>query len=147
VTREGVRVCEDKVKAVREFPVPKTIKQLRSFLGLSNFYRRFIEGYSSFTSVMTKLLQKNVEFVWTEECQIVFDQLKDKLTSAPVLAFANFELPFILTTDASDSGIGGVLSQIDKQEERPVAFLSRTLSGSERHYATTHKECLSIVLI
>jgi hypothetical protein len=145
VSRDGIRVCPDKVIAVKEFPVPLNVKGLRSFLGLSNFYRRFIKGYSKITSVLTRLLQKNVEYKWTEECQSAFDQLKQELTRAPVLAFADYNLKFILTTDACDSGIGGVLSQCFDGVERPVQFLSRTLNHTERKYATTHKECLAII--
>jgi hypothetical protein len=145
VSRDGIRVCPDKVSAVREFPIPVNVKELRSILGLSNYYRRFIESYSKTTSVLTKLLQKNVEYNWTTECQSAFDQLKEKLTQAPVLAFADFQMQFILTTDACDSGIGGVLSQCFDGVEKPVLFLSRTLNEHERNYATTHKECLAIV--
>jgi transposase InsO family protein len=145
VSRDGVSVCPNKVTAVKEFPVPTNVKELRSFLGLSNFYRRFIEGYSKITSVLTKLLQKNVDYKWTAECQSAFDSLKEKLTQAPVLAFADYSLQFTLTTDACDSGIGGVISQCFNGVEKPVQFLSRTLNHAERKYATTHKECLSIV--
>jgi transposase InsO family protein len=145
VSRDGVRVCSDKVTAVREFPVPTNVKELRSFLGLSNFYRRFIQGFSKITAVLTRLLQKNVEYKWTEDCQSAFQQLKEKLTEAPVLAFPDYKLKFILTTDACDSGIGGVLSQCIEGVEKPVQFLSRTLNHTERKYATTHKECLAII--
>ena len=90
-------------------------------------------------------MQKNVEYKWTAECQSAFDELKERLTQAPVLAFADYSLQFILTTDASDSGIGGVLSQCFDNVEKPVMFLSRTLNQHEKNYATTHKECLAIV--
>jgi transposase InsO family protein len=145
VSSDGIKVCSDKVTAVREFPVPTNVKELRSFLGLSNFYRRFIQGFSKITAVLTRLLQKNVEYKWTEECQSAFQQLKDRLTEAPVLAFPDYKLKFILTTDACDSGIGGVLSQCVEGVEKPLQFLSRTLNHTERKYATTHKECLAIV--
>ena len=145
VSRDGIGVCPDKVTAVREFPVPTNIKEMRSFLGLANYYRRFIKSYSNITCVLTRLLQKNVEYKWTEECQSAFDELKGRLTQAPVLAFADYTLQFILTTDACDSGIGGVLSQCFDNVEKPVMFLSRTLNQHEKNYATTHKECLAIV--
>ena len=145
VSREGISVCPDKVTAVREFPAPTNMKELRSFLGLANYYRRFIKEYSKITSVLTRLLQKNVEYKWTIECQSAFDELKKRLTQAPVLAFADYSLQFILTTDACDSGIGGVLSQYNNKLEKPVMFLSRALNQHERNYATTHKECLAIV--
>ena len=145
VSLDGIRVCPDKVTAVKEFPIPVNVKELRSFLGLSNYYRRFIDSYSKITSVLTKLLQKNVEYNWTTECQLAYDQLKEKLTQAPVLAFPDYNYQFILTTDACDSGIGGVLSQCFDGVEKPVLFLSRTLNEHERNYATTHKECLAIV--
>ena len=145
VSRDGISVCPDKVTAVKEFPVPISMKELRSFLGLANYYRRFIKDYSKITCVLTRLLQKNVEYKWTAECQSAFDELKERLTQAPVLAFADYSLQFILTTDASDSGIGGVLSQCFDNVEKPVMFLSRTLNQHEKNYATTHKECLAIV--
>jgi hypothetical protein len=145
VSRDGISVCPDKVTAVKEFPAPNNVKELRSFLGLANYYRKFIESYSKTTSVLTKLLQKNVEYNWTTECQSAFDELKEKLTQAPVLAFADYNFQFILTTDACDSGIGGVLSQSFEGVEKPVLFLSRTLNEHEKNYATTHKECLAIV--
>jgi len=145
VSRSGISVCPDKVRAVREFPVPQNMKELRSFLGLGNYYRRFILDYSRTTSVLTRLLQKNVNYEWTEECQLAFDELKEKLTQAPVLAFPDYALQFILTTDACDSGIGGVLSQSFDGVEKPVVYLSRTLNEHEKNYATTHKECLAIV--
>ena len=145
VSRDGISVCPDKVTAVKEFPVPINMKELRSFLGLANYYRRFIKDYSKITCVLTRLLQKNVEYKWTAECQSAFDELKGRLTQAPVLAFADYSLQFILTTDACDSGIGGVLSQCFDNVEKPVMFLSRTLNQHEKNYATTHKECLAIV--
>jgi hypothetical protein len=145
VSRDGISACPDKVKAVKEFPVPGNVRELRSFLGLANYYRRFIKEYSKITSSLTRLLQKNVEYRWTVECQCTFDELKEKLTQAPVLAFPDYDLPFILTTDACDVGIGGVLSQVLDGVEKPVLFLSKTLNEHEKHYATTHKECLAIV--
>lgn len=145
VSRDGISVCPDKVAAVKKFPAPTNMKELRSFLGLANYYRRFIKDYSKITCVLTRLLQKNVEYKWTAECQSAFDELKDRLTQAPVLAFADYSLQFILTTDACESGIGGVLSQCFDTVEKPVMFLSRTLNQHEKNYATTHKECLAIV--
>ncbi|KAL4154312.1 hypothetical protein QTP88_000195 [Uroleucon formosanum] len=118
---------------------------LRDFLGLSGYYRRFIEGYSQTAKPLTALLNKDVPFEWSTECQRAFEMLKQKLVQAPVLQYPDFERPFILTTDASQFAIGSILSQGTPGQDRPIAYASRTLNKAEQAYSTTDKELLSIV--
>ncbi|KAL4154336.1 hypothetical protein QTP88_000215 [Uroleucon formosanum] len=118
---------------------------LRDFLGLSGYYRRFIEGYSQTAKPLTALLNKDVPFEWSTECQRAFEMLKQKLVEAPVLQYPDFERPFILTTDASQFAIGSILSQGTPGQDRPIAYASRTLNKAEQAYSTTEKELLSIV--
>ena len=129
VSSEGVRTDVRKVSAVREFPVPANVTQLRSFLGLASYYRRFIEGYATIAKPLHSLTGKNVPFSWTQQCQEAFMELKERLTTSPVLVFPDYTRPFILETDASGVGLGAVLAQ--KQEE-PIAFASRTLWCGEK---------------
>ena len=146
VTRDGIEVDPKKVEAVKGFPQPTNLKTLRSFLGLASYYRRFIPNFSKEARPLHSLTGKNAPFVWTPTCQQAFDKLKQLLTNAPVLAFPNFELDFILETDASGDGLGAVLAQ--KHQDggiRPVAFASRTLQPHEKNYGATELEALGVV--
>ena len=111
VSEEGVRTDPKKLQAVSEYPTPTDIKSLQSFLGLASYYRRFIPNFAKTVGPLYTLTKKDVEFVWTPQSQIVFEKLKKLLTSAPVLAFPDFSVPFILETDASLQGLGAVLAQ------------------------------------
>ena len=135
-----------KVKAVREFPTPRDVKQVRSFLGLASYYRRFIPQFSVIANPLYALTKKNVDFLWSSACDEAFAQLKSLLTQAPILAFPNFACDFRLETDASGLGLGAVLSQ--EQEDgtvRPIAYASRTLQPHERNYGSTELEALGVV--
>ena len=123
VLGEGVAMDATKVQAVLEWPTPLNIKQLRGFLGLTGYYRRFIKGYAKLAAPLTDLLKKEA-FKWTSEAETTFVQLQKVMTSAPVLALPNFQLPFILETNASDTGIGAVLHQ----NGHPIAFFSKKLA-------------------
>ena len=143
-----VRPEHSKIEAVKSFPVPLTKKDVRSFLGLTGYYRKFITNYASLVAPLTDLTQNAApsQVKWDLECEKVFKELKAQLCSAPVLRTPDFGAPFILQTDASDCGIGGVLSQIDASgEEHPVAYYSRKLAPREKNYATIEKECLPIM--
>ena len=136
-----------KVEAVRNFPVPTTKKQVRTFLGLSGYYRRFIPQYASIALPLTDLTRKSSpnEVIWTDVCDQAFLKLKSLLCSSPILASPNFQRPFVLQTDASDRGIGAVLSQEDEDSvERPIAYYSRKLAPREERYSVIEKECLAI---
>ena len=123
VSGEGVAMDATKVQAVLEWPTPLNIKQLRGFLGLTGYYRRFIKGYAKLAAPLTDLLKKEA-FKWTPEAETTFVQLQKVMTSAPVLALPNFQLPFILETNASDTAIGAVLHQ----NGHPIAFFSKKLA-------------------
>ena len=145
VTEEGITADPGKVEQVRTWPIPENSTEVKSFLGLASYYRRFIPDFSTVAQPLYKLTEAKTEFVWTGQCQRAFDSLKGLLTSARVLAYPTREGKFVLDTDASDHGIGAVLSQLQDGVERPIAFASRTLSKSERNYCVTRRELLAIV--
>jgi len=114
-----------KLASVAKYPTPRTSKEVKQFVGLSNYYRRFIPSYAAITEPLHRLLQKNNKvFNWTPECDSAFNILKTKLTTPPVLAFPQFETLFIVATDASDFAIGGVLSQVQDGQEKVIAYWS-----------------------
>src|SRR5262249_714206 len=121
VSQGQVRMEERKVQAILDWPSPTRVTELRSFLGLTNYYRKFVQGYSKKVAPLTDLLRKNEAWQWTTTCQDAFDQLKMAVATEPVLRLPDFELPFEVHTDASDGAIGGVLVQ----EGHPVAYESR----------------------
>jgi hypothetical protein len=132
---------EAKVKAIHDWPAPKSVSELRSFLGLANYYRKFIAAYSKKAAPLTDLLKKNGKWHWTDQCQAAFDKLKAAVASEPVLHLPNFELPFEVHTDASEKAIGGVLVQ----EGHPVAFESRKLKEAEQRYSAHEREMLAVI--
>ena len=145
VTEEGIAADPEKVEQVRTWPTPENSTEVKSFLGLASYYRRFIPDFSTIAKPLYKLTEAKAEFAWTEQCQLAFDSLKGLLTSDRVLAYPTREGKFVLDTDASDHGIGAVLSQFQDGVEKPIAFASRTLSKSERNYCVTRPELLAIV--
>jgi hypothetical protein len=145
VNKQGVDPNPSKVSAIKNFPRPKTVKDVRSFLGLSGYYRAFIRNYAATSRPLTSLTKKNEQFKWTDLQQQAFDNLKAALTSDSVLAHPRFDQPFILSTDASDYAISAILSQLHDNKERPISFASRMLNAAERNYSTTRKELLAVV--
>jgi len=145
ISGEGISVQESKVDAVRDWPTCRTLTELRAFLGTSGYYRRFVKNFSSIAAPLFALMKKGIEFVWTDECQTAFETLKSRLTSAPILALPTDEGTYTLDTDASDYGLGAVLSQKQDGVERVIAYASRTMTKSERHYETTRKELLAVI--
>jgi hypothetical protein len=124
----GVRPDEKRVKAVRDFPEPKTTRELKGFLGLAGYYRRFVPNFSKIAKPLTELLKKNVPYDWTERTEAAFVTLKTLLTTEPLLEYPDFTRPFVLTTDASNDAIGAVLSQGPIGKDLPIAYASRTLT-------------------
>ena len=125
---------EQKVEAIRNYPQPTTKKQVHAFLGLAGYYQGFIPHFSHIAMPLTDLTKKLKpdEVLWTEECQVAFDALKEALSSKPVLHNPDFTKPFILQTDASDYGIGAVLSQLDEQgQDYPISYFSKKLLPRE----------------
>ena len=143
LSRDGLRVDLRKTAAVQSWPTPDDLHQLRSFLGLANYFRKFISDYSSLTHPLTCLLRKDAPWTWSAACAAAFQSVKDALTSAPVLALPDFTQPFHLEviSDSSGFGLGAVLLQ----NGRPVAFESRQLTSAERNYATGEQELLAVV--
>ena len=142
-----VKPCSEKAEAVKRFPIPETKKQVRSFLGLAGYYRKFIKNFSELATPLTNLTKKREPQVvkWTEECDRAFQRLKEILCQKPVLKAPDFTKEFRLQTDASEHGLGAVLSQKDEDGlEHPVVYISRKLLPRERNYATIEKECLAI---
>ena len=146
VSREGVSADPSKTEKVANWPVPTSTKEVQQFLGLAGYYRRFVKGFADIARPLHRLTERNAVFLWTCECQTAFDTLRVALTSAPILAYPDYTRPFILDTDASNSGIGGVLSQRDADgEEKVIAYASRALSKPERNYCVTRRELLAAV--
>ena len=145
VSKAGIETDPKKIQDIQEWPRPETVTDVRQFQGFTNYYRKFIKHYAVVANPLNKLIsgdnmkKKNKRVEWTPECEESFERLKRICTDTPVLAYADYEKPFKLTTDASKKGLGAVLSQIGTDgKERPVAFASRTLSKAEKNY-TTHK--------
>ena len=145
ISAQGVEADPAKVEAVRQWPVPKNQTEVKSFVGLASYYRRFVKGFAEIARPLHQLTEKGRRFKWTDECQAAFEKLKASLMSAPILAYPDPHKTFILDTDASDAGIGAVLSQEEAGYERVIAYASRALTKQERKYATTKKELLSMV--
>ncbi|CAM4630419.1 unnamed protein product [Caretta caretta] len=137
-----------KVDAIQKWPVPKSKKQVQSFLGLAGYYRRFVPHYSQIAAPLTDLTKKKQPNAvqWTGKCQKAFNKLKATLMSDPVLRAPDFDKPFLVTTDASERGVGAVLMQKGPDQEfHPVVFLSKKLSERESNWSVTEKECYAIV--
>lgn len=156
ITSEGIKPDETKVEAITYLPPPQTLKDLKSFLGMTSYYRKFIRDYAKIAKPLTNLTRgensqvkanqsRKVRVNLDERALAAFTGLKDLLVSYDVLAFPDFDKPFTLTTDASDYAIGAVLSQGESGKERPIAFISRSLNKTEENYATNEKEMLAIV--
>lgn len=140
-----IRPQVEKLKAIQNITRPQTKKQVRSFLGLIGWYRRFVPHFASLATPLTDLTKKSpAKFCWTNECEEAFNSLKDLLCHEPVLQSPNFSKKFIVQVDASDVGLGAVLVQGEACDERPVLFLSRKLFERERKYSTIEKEGLAI---
>jgi len=145
VSEAGIATDPVKTKAVAEWPVPTSLKEVRSFIGLASYYRRFVKGFAALAAPLHALSKKGQSFAWTADAQSSFDALKEALTSPPILAMPNDSGEFILDTDASDTTIGSVLSQIQDGVERVIAYASRSLDKRECNYCVTRKELLSVV--
>lgn len=146
ISADGVSTDPAKIEAVKQWPVPSRVTDMRSFLGLASYYRRFIQDFAEIAAPLHGLTAKTTEkFKWTPECDRAFRVLKEKLVSAPVLAFPCFGDEFVVDCDASDYGLGAVISQRQDGDEKVIAYASRVLEDSERRYSTTKKEMLAMV--
>ena len=134
-----------KVAAVQSFPLPISLKQVQSFVGLCSYYHRFVRNFATIARPLTNLAKKRQPFIWEDEQQKSFDDLKTALTTPPILGHPNYDLPMEIHCDACDYGIGAVLLQRQDGEERVLAYASRLVDPAERNYSTTEKECLALV--
>ncbi len=145
VSKDGVETDPDKVKAVKEWPRPSCVKDIRSFIGFCSYYRRFIPNFATVAKPLIRLTEKKVNFVWNDDHENAWLKLRELMSEAPVLAYPDKDAQFILDTDASDYGIGAVLSQVINEEEKVIAYGSRVLSRAERRYCVTRRELLAVV--
>jgi hypothetical protein len=141
ISEEGIVVDPKKVQAIRAWPVLRNVAEVRSFMGLAGYYRRFIAGFSKISHSITSLQRKEKKFQWTEECESSFQRLKQLLTSAPILKIADPKKDYVVCTDACKEGLGGVLNQ----EGFVVCYESRKLKEHEKNYATHDLELATIV--
>lgn len=140
ISAQGVAVDPSKIECIRQWPLPKTIKQLRGFLGLAGYYRKYVKGFGVIAKPLTDMLRKD-GFQWSEQAVKAFESLKAALTSTPVLAMPDFSKEFVIECDASDAGIGAVLSQ----EGHPIAFMSKALAQKHLAMCVYDKEMLAVV--
>lgn len=145
ISNEGIKPNPDKIKAIENYPLPKTTKEIKQFLGLLGYYRKFIPDFARLTKPMTKCLKKTNKITLDSEYIKCFEKCKILLTNDPILQYPDFDKDFILTTDASNVALGAVLSQGTVGSDKPVCYASRTLSDSELNYSTIEKELLAIV--
>lgn len=147
----GLRPDPGKISCVLKVPLPTTVTELRRFVGMAGWYRRFIKPFATLAAPLHDLIKgggKGRRLVWNENAIRSFEAMKKELVSAPLLQAPDFNKPFIISCDASDGCIGGVLSQTcegDPNQDRPIAYASRKLRGPETRYTTTEKECLAVV--
>ena len=143
---EGIRMEKEKVKGVLEWPTPKCVKDIQKFLGLANYYRRFIEGFATVARPLHDLVKKDKKWDWTERQERAFQELKEQFTKEPVLAALDINKKMRVEVDVSNYATGGVLSmECEDRLWRPVVFLSKSLNETERNYEIHNKEMLAIV--
>ncbi|XP_066600140.1 uncharacterized protein [Prorops nasuta] len=145
VDKQGFRMDPDKTAPILEYPTPKNVKQVRRFMGMVSWYRKFIPNFATESEPINRLLRKNQAWLWGEDQEIAFRELRNHLVKAPTLACPNFNVPFVLQTDASTVGLGAVLTQEIEDTDRVIAYACRTLTSAERNYTTTEQECLAVI--
>ena len=145
VNRDGFKQNPDKIAPILEYPAPKNLKQFRRFQGMASWYRKFLPDFATIADPVTHLTKRGVAFVWSEEAQSAFEQIKAFIASAPILHGPSFDHPFVIQTDASDSGLGAVLTQTIDGVARVLCFASCTITLAERNNSVTERECLAVL--
>ena len=146
ISKHGIQVDPVKTKVIREFPTPKHAKDVRSFLGMCNYFRRFIKSYAEIALPLNQLLKKDAKFVWTEGCEMAFNTLKERLISPPVLAYASSNSKYQISCDASTYALGYALEKLDANgKPRAIAYGGRALRGAELNWNISELECLAVV--
>ena len=145
VSANGIQPDPEKIKVIRNLKAPKTVREVRSFIGMCSYYRRFIDHFSDIAEPLTQLTRKNAKFLWSDKCQTAFDKLKVALCEAPILAHPDLSKPYKLYTDASLKAVGAVLTQECSDGERVVQYVSKQLSPGQQKWATIEREAYAIV--
>jgi GNAT superfamily N-acetyltransferase len=145
ISASGIGVEEKKISAIRNWVRPRTLVNLQSFLGLCNYYRKFVMNFSQIAAPLTDLTKRDTPYTWGEKQESAFTQLKEALMSAPILRCADSSLPFQVQADASETGLGAILQQKDENGIRPVAYMSRKLNAAEQNYPPHERELLAVV--
>lgn len=145
ISKDGVSMEDGKVQAILDWPAPRNVAELRSFLGMAGFYRHFLRHYAQASAVLTDLFKKDQQWTWTANQQAALEDLKHKLTTAPVLAYPDPTKPFTITTDASSRAIGAVLTQDHGRGQQPIAYFSRKLTPTELRWAAYERELLALI--
>ncbi|KAL5007119.1 hypothetical protein ScPMuIL_015925, partial [Solemya velum] len=145
VNNAGVKTDPDKIERIRSWPTPCNITDVRSFLGLCCYYRKFVDNFSDIAVPLYNLTKKNTRFHWDKQCQEAFNTLKVALQESVILQYPQFDQPFILDTDSSDHSSGAILSQLHEGEEKVISYYSTTHSAPERKYSVTRKELLAVI--
>ena len=145
VSEQGVEPQPEKIEAIRDWPTPKCVRDVRALFGLASYYRRFVKNFATIAEPLSKLTCKGTTFRWTHEAQVAFEKLKQALINTVTLVYPRPGQIFIVDTDASDVACGAVLSIMVEGVERPVAFFSRVLNPAQRNYCPTRRELLAVV--
>jgi len=145
VSSTGIEVDKYKIELIVNLPTPKSVKDVRSFLGHADFYRRFIKDFSVISKPLCNLLIKDNVFEWTEHCEKAFVRVKNLLTSAPVIQPPDWSLPFEIMCDASNYAMGAILGQRKDKKSYVIYYASKTLNNAQMNYTTTEKELLTVV--
>jgi hypothetical protein len=145
ISKRGIEVDRAKVEAIEKMPCPRDVKGIRSILGHAGFYRRFIKDFSKISKPLTNLLQKNVPFIFDDDCKEAFKFLKKALITTPIVQPPEWNLPFEIMCDASDFAVGAVLGQRVDKKLNVINYASKTLDAAQKNYATIEKEFLAIV--
>ena len=146
VGRDGLKPDSKKIEKVKNLKIPKKVTDVRSVLELCSYYRKFVKNFAKIAKPLHELTSKSAELEWTQKHQESFNTLKEKLINHPILQYPNFDKEFILITDASEQGLGAVLSQLNEDgKEVVIAYASRSLQGAEKNYPITELECLAII--
>jgi hypothetical protein len=145
VSDQGIGMEKGKIQAINDWPQLKSVEDVRSFLGLAGYYRKFIKDFSRITAPLTDLLHNGVKFEWTEKQQIAFTQLKESMSTGPILILPDPKLPYVVATDASGYAIGAMLGQDQGKGVQPIAFLSKKMLPAEKNYPVHEQELLAII--
>ena len=146
LTADGVKPSPEKVKAIQEAPMPTNLTKLQAYLGLLNYYSRFIPNLSSELRELYKLMRKGEKFEWSNKCQVSFENSKKLLKKHSLLELYDPEKPIVVAADASPYGVGAILSHVIDGQEKPVLYTSATLSPAEKNYSQLHREALAIMM-